>query len=195
MAGLDKIIERIQKNSEINCDSILKDAQKQADEIRAASQKQSDSDVEKISAETDRKSKEIVDSAVSGSELEEKKEILSAKVEIINNVIDKVSQTLKDLPDDKYFDAVYKLAAKYARPEEGVMYLSSKDLKRLPAGFEKTLNSKLKQGSITVSKDPKDLDGGFILSYGGIEINCSFEALIKESEDDIKDELSRILFA
>lgn len=195
MAGLDKIIERIQKNSEINCDSILKYAQKQADEIRAASQKQSDSDVEKISAETDRKSKEIVDSAVSGSELEEKKEILSAKVEIINNVIDKVSQTLKDLPDDKYFDAVYKLAAKYARPEEGVMYLSSKDLKRLPAGFEKTLNSKLKQGSITVSKDPKDLDGGFILSYGGIEINCSFEALIKESEDDIKDELSRILFA
>lgn len=195
MAGLDKIIERIQKNSEINCDSILKEAQKQADEIRAASQKQSDSDVEKISAETDRKSKEIVDSAVSGSELEEKKEILSAKVEIINNVIDKVSQTLKDLPDDKYFDAVYKLAAKYARPEEGVMYLSSKDLKRLPAGFEKTLNSKLKQGSITVSKDPKDLDGGFILSYGGIEINCSFEALIKESEDDIKDELSRILFA
>lgn len=195
MAGLDKIIERIQKNSEINCDSILKDAQKQAEEIRAASKKQSDSDVEKISAETDRKSKEIVDSAVSGSELEGKKEILSAKVEIINNVIDQVSQTLKDLPDDKYFDAVYKLAAKYARPEEGVMYLSSKDLKRLPAGFENTLNSRLKQGSIKVSKDPKDLDGGFILSYGGIEINCSFEALIEESEDDIKDELSRILFA
>lgn len=195
MAGLNKIIERIQKNSEINCDSILKDAQKQAEEIRAASKKQSDSDVEKISAETDRKSKEIVDSAVSGSELEGKKEILSAKVEIINNVIDQVSQTLKDLPDDKYFDAVYKLAAKYARPEEGVMYLSSKDLKRLPAGFENTLNSRLKQGSIKVSKDPKDLDGGFILSYGGIEINCSFEALIKESEDDIKDELSRILFA
>lgn len=195
MAGLDKIIERIQKNSEINCDSILNDAQKQAEELRAASEAKSKADVEKIAAETDRKSKEIIDSAHSGSELEEKKEILSAKVEIIDSVIDQVAQTLKDLPDDKYFDAIYKLAGKYARPEEGVMYLSQKDLDRLPADFEKTLNSKLEQGSIKVSKDPRDLDGGFVLSYGGIEINCSFAALIKESEDDIKDELSRILFA
>lgn len=195
MAGLDKIIERIQKNSEINCDSILNDAQKQAEELRAASEVKSKADVEKIAAETDRKSKEIIDSAHSGSELEEKKEILSAKVEIIDSVIDQVAQTLKDLPDDKYFDAIYKLAGKYARPEEGVMYLSQKDLDRLPADFEKTLNSKLEQGSIKVSKDPRDLDGGFVLSYGGIEINCSFAALIKESEDDIKDELSRILFA
>lgn len=195
MAGLDKIIERIQKNSEINCDSILNDAQKQAEELRAASEAKSKADVEKIAAETDRKSKEIIDSAHSGSELEEKKEILSAKIEIIDSVIDQVAQTLKDLPDDKYFDAIYKLAGKYARPEEGVMYLSQKDLDRLPADFEKTLNSKLEQGSIKVSKDPRDLDGGFVLSYGGIEINCSFAALIKESEDDIKDELSRILFA
>lgn len=195
MAGLDKIIERIQKNSEINCDSILNDAQKQAEELRAASEAKSKADVEKIAAETDRKSKEIIDSAHSGSELEEKKEILSAKVEIIDSVIDQVAQTLKDLPDDKYFDAIYKLAGKYARPEDGVMYLSQKDLDRLPADFEKTLNSKLEQGSIKVSKDPRDLDGGFVLSYGGIEINCSFAALIKESEDDIKDELSRILFA
>lgn len=195
MAGLDKIIERIKKNSEINCDSILNDAEKQADELRAASEAKSKADVEKIAAETDRKSKEIIDSAHSGSELEEKKEILSAKVEIIDSVIDQVSQTLKDLPDEKYFDAIYKLAGKYARPEDGVMLLSKKDLDRLPADFEKTLNSQLEQGSIEVSKDPRDLDGGFVLSYGGIEINCSFAALIKESEDDIKDELSRILFA
>lgn len=195
MAGLDKIIERIKKNSEINCDSILNDAEKQADELRAASEAKSKADVERIAAETDRKSKEIIDSAHSGSELEEKKEILSAKVEIIDSVIDQVSQTLKDLPDEKYFDAIYKLAGKYARPEDGVMLLSKKDLDRLPADFEKTLNSKLEQGSIKVSKDPRDLDGGFVLSYGGIEINCSFAALIKESEDDIKDELSRILFA
>lgn len=195
MAGLEKIIERIQKNSEINCDSILQDARQQAETIRAASKTQTDADIEKISAESKRKAKEIVDSAVSGSELEEKKEILSTKVEIINNVIDQVSETLKNLPDEKYFDALYKLAAKYARPEEGVMVLSQKDLNRLPTDFEKKLNSQLKEGSIRVSQEPRDLDSGFVLSYGGIEINCSFEALIKESEDDIKDELSRILFA
>lgn len=195
MAGLENIIERIKKNSEINCDSILQDAQKQADELREASKAKTEGEIEKISAESERKSKEIIDSAVSGSELEEKKEILSAKVEILNQIIDEASKTLKDLPDDKYFEAVYKLAAKYARPEEGTMFLSEKDLNRLPKDFEKTLNSYLKQGSIQVSKDPRDLDGGFVLSYGGIEINCSFAALIKESEDDIKDELSRILFA
>lgn len=195
MAGLEKIIERIEKNSEINCDSILKDAEAQAEAILAASKQQTEADVAKISAESERKSKEIIDSAVSGSELEEKKEILSAKVEIINGVIDQVSRTLEELPDEKYFDAIYKLAAKYARPEDGEMFLSQRDLSRLPKDFEQTLNSNLGEGSIRVSPDPQDLGNGFVLSYGGIEINCSFDALIKESEDDIKDELSRILFA
>ncbi|MBQ9066638.1 MAG: hypothetical protein IJ133_03835, partial [Clostridia bacterium] len=88
MAGLQNIIERIQQNSEAVCDSILNEAQNKADDIRAAGAVETEKEVETIRAETRRQAKEIIDSAVSGSELEEKKELLSAKVDIINEVID-----------------------------------------------------------------------------------------------------------
>ena len=195
MAGLQNIIERIQQNSEAVCDSILNEAQNKADDIRAAGAVETEKEVETIRAETRRQAKEIIDSAVSGSELEEKKELLSAKVDIINEVIDTVSATLKALPAEEYFASFYALVMKYARPEDGILYLSQKDLDRLPDDLETTLNGLLPAGSIRISKEPRDIDGGFILAYGGIEINCSYDALINEARDDIKDELSKNIFA
>lgn len=195
MAGLEKIIERIQVNSAANCDAILQDAQKQADTVRAAKKAEADAAVEKITADTKRQAKEIIDAAVSGSELEEKKQLLAEKVDLINGVIDNVTNTLKNLPDEQYFDSLYALVIKYARSEDGVMYLSQKDLDRLPKDFEKTVNEQIKGGTIKVSKEPRDLDGGFVLAYGGIEINCSFDALVADNRENIKDELSRIIFA
>lgn len=124
MAGLEKIIERIQVNSAANCDAILQDAQKQADTVRAAKKAEADAAVEKITADTKRQAKEIIDAAVSGSELEEKKQLLAEKVDLINGVIDNVTNTLKNLPDEQYFDSLYALVIKYARSEDGVMYLS-----------------------------------------------------------------------
>ena len=67
---------------------------------------------------------------------------------------------------------------------------------RVTADFEKKINDGLEKGAkITVSKDPADISDGFILVYGDIEINCSFEALIEDSRDAIKDELNSIFFA
>ena len=50
-------------------------------------------------------------------------------------------------------------------------------------------------GKLKVSSEPKNIDGGFILAYGDIEINCSFDALISEKIDVIKDTLNKIIFA
>ena len=36
---------------------------------------------------------------------------------------------------------------------------------------------------------------GFLLAYGDIEVNCSFEALLEASLEQVKDALSRELFA
>ncbi len=195
MAGVQKIIETIQGNSKAVCDSVLKDAENQAAQIAAAKAEEAKKASEKIEANAAQQAKDIVAAAVSGSELEQKKALLAAKVELINEVIDKVAADLKSLPDDQYFTSLGSLVKKYARGEEGVMYLSKKDLDRLPAGFEQTVNGLLPAGSIKISSEPRDIDGGFILAYGGIEINCGFDALIAESRDDMKDELSRILFA
>ena len=39
------------------------------------------------------------------------------------------------------------------------------------------------------------MDGGFILCYGGIEENCSFDAIFDSAREHLQDAVQRILFA
>lgn len=196
MAGLEKIIERIASDSAAKCDGIIFDAQNEAQKIKDAAAQQSSDNQAAIVEAANKEAKAIVDMAESGAELEGKKELLATRVEIINKAIDVASKKLGDMPDDEYFAALYALAKKYAQSGEGTMLLSKKDLGRLPKDFDKKINEGLaKDAKISVAKDPANISDGFILVYGDVEINCTFDALIEDSRDAIKDELFSIIFA
>ena len=64
-------------------------------------------------------------------------------------------------------------------------------------GFEDQLNAALKEKGavLTVSEDTRDIDGGFVLTYGGIEENCSFEALFDSAHEVLQDKVQEILFS
>jgi V/A-type H+-transporting ATPase subunit E len=40
-----------------------------------------------------------------------------------------------------------------------------------------------------------NIDGGFILKYGNIEINSSFDALFEENEEELVDIVNKMLWA
>ena len=74
------------------------------------------------------------------------------------------------------------------------MRLNAADLARLPAGFEDRLNKAVGRGHITVSKTPCDLPDGFLLVYGGIDVNCTFDALFEAEADALQDIAGGLLF-
>ena len=39
------------------------------------------------------------------------------------------------------------------------------------------------------------MNGGFVLAYGGIEENCSIDALFEERADALSDAVRKILFS
>ena len=47
---------------------------------------------------------------------------------------------------------------------------------------------------LKLSKQTADMNGGFLLVYGGIEMNCGFDALFAAAEDDMRDRAHEILF-
>ncbi len=196
MAGLDKIIERIAQDSAAKCDSIIFEAQSEAEKIKDAAAKQAEDDKAAIVEAANKEAKAIVDMAESGAELEGKKTLLATRVEIIEKAIDVASEKLGVMPDDEYFAALYALVKKFAQDGEGTMLLSKKDLGRKPKDFDKKINEGLAKGAkISVAKDPANISDGFVLVYGDIEINCTFAALVDDARDAIKDELYSIIFA
>lgn len=62
------------------------------------------------------------------------------------------------------------------------------------ASFETSL-AKSANGKLTVSRETRDIDGGFVLSYGGIEENCSIEALFYAARERLQDRVQELLFS
>jgi vacuolar-type H+-ATPase subunit E/Vma4 len=88
------------------------------------------------------------------------------------------------------------LIIKNALNGKGSLSLSKKDLERLPENFEGKINSQLSDGkSIEISGNAASFDGGFVVEYPEMRIDCTFESLLNDKIDEVRDELSKILFA
>ena len=123
--------------------------------------------------------------------------MLRAKQAIIEEVIQEACVTLKTQKDDDYFKMIEKLIEIYALPEEGEIYFSEADRKRMPAGFEDKISdaAKVKGGSLKLMEASRPIEDGFILVYGGIEENCTLKAILNAKKDQLQDQVNRILFS
>ena len=190
MSGLDKILEHISTEAAENAKKVIDTAKAEAERILSAEKaeakrlesligKQSEIDVAAASKRIQ-----------SAAELKEKRMILEAKQKEIDSVVEEAVSRLKGLDDAAYFETIAKMLDRYATDAEGTIRFSAKDLGRLPADFE----AKAKAHNLTLSKDPVNIDGGFVLVYGDIEENCSFEALVGAARETLQDKIGQILF-
>ena len=108
-------------------------------------------------------------------------------------MISKALESIANLPQDKYFELVYKMISKYSENNEGVISFGENDLSRLPDDFESRANN-VAQGSLKLSKNPVSIDNGFILTYGSVDVNCSFKALFSDNSETISDAVAKLLF-
>ena len=66
----------------------------------------------------------------------------------------------------------------------------------MPEGFTgriKTIAA-AKGGTLTLSKEAREMDGGFVLIYGGIEENCTIKAVFRAKKEELSDRINRLLF-
>ena len=50
------------------------------------------------------------------------------------------------------------------------------------------------RGCLTLSEDSRDIKGGLILEGEQVEVNCSFEALVREQREPLAAQVARLLF-
>ena len=195
MNGLDKIKDKILDEAKIKADSIISKATDETKKMIQQAETQGKLDAQKIIEEGKKKADAAIHFAESSAHLEGRKKILETKGQIIDSVLKEAYRRMVSLDDNDYFIIITRLVMQYAHNDDGEMYFSSKDLKRMPKDFETKLNEHLKQGTLKISSKPCEIDAGFILVYGGIEENCSFNALFKAQNDILRDKISAIIFA
>ena len=197
MAGLDKIIGEIHAESDGLIREVLDRAQKEAAQIRSEAEKKAGDSVERIRRESDARLADSKSRAQSAAALTKRQLLLQEKQNLIGEVLEKAKETFLALPEAEYFDTLLALLKKNALSEQGKILLNERDRKRLPADFEKKAEeaAKAKGGSLRISEKTREIDGGLILVYEGIEQNCSVDALFETNIEMLQDKIQNILFA
>lgn len=190
MTGLDKILKQIEDDAKAEYDAAVNDAEKDAAKLLSDA---NDEENSKLAADDEKRKAEIelaVSRGRSAAQLQKRKMLLEAKQEIISEMIDSAKKTLKELPDKEYFDIILKMIRKYSLKTEGEVIFAERDLKRVPASFA----DGIKSFSLKISKETRNIDGGFVLLYGDIEENCSFDALFSAEKENLQDKVMKLLF-
>ena len=90
-------------------------------------------------------------------------------------------------------EILLRMIEKSASNLEGEVLLSSNDLtKRNTDLFSNGI--KQKGFKLTLMDKPADIKSGFVLRFGDIEINSSFEAIANEKREQLEDTVKDILF-
>lgn len=193
MSGIDKIIEQIELESRTVCDSVLTEARQKSDKVIAEAEAKAELIVSSGKERTAARVEDIKKRGDSAAELEEKRIMLKTKQQIIAYMLKIGLDEAKNLPVAEYFDLIAGMVEKYSLPEKGEICFGQKDLGRLPVDYIKRLNSSAK-GELVLCDKPAAIDAGFILRYGGIEQNCSFDAIFTGESEELSDRAGRLLF-
>ena len=190
MTSSEKILAGIAGEAKTEAEKITAEAEKQAAEITAAAKAEAEAEAEKIRADAEKKAELIISSGKSSAELLKRDTALNCRRELIEKALAAVAYTVNAYGDKDYFDFLLTLIKKEKPNSKGEVYLSVKDKARDTASFK----SELEAPGFTLSDNFADINGGFILKYGDIQINGELSALIHEKRDVLTDELNKALF-
>ena len=197
MTGLDKMKDQILNEANNSASQILEDARASAEEIMSEAKEAANNLLRDWERKSDADVRNYKERIASSADLKRRTSLLEAKQELISSIVEKAYAAFTQKSGEEYFQIIREMLKKFVLPQDGEICFSQKDLEQMPAGFEKEIKEIAASagGSLKLSKEPRDLDGGFILVYGGVEENCSFKALLASRKDDLQDQVQKVLFS
>ena len=198
MKGTEKIIAHIRADGDAEAKKIIDAASKQAEEKRAESFKAALSEYEKLMQAGNAECEDILSGSRRVAGREAKKSVLSVKQEMISAAFDAAREEIVNMPRDKYTQFLARMAAEAPASGMEEIVLNARDKaevgKSVCKAANELLSAKGTPGKLTVSEDTADISGGVIVRFGGIETNCSIDALIRQRRSGLSTEVAAAMF-
>ena len=190
MTGLDKIVEQILEQAEQVASEFKAEGQEEAAKITAKAHEDGKEQAQEILEKSEIEYKDIIARGESAAALHIRKENLKAKQEIISTMLGSAKKSILELPEKEYCSLILKMIEKNSTKDNGQIAFNQNDLKKIT-----NIQKEFSKYNLTLSKTSVDIDGGFILIYGDIEVNCSISALFDGAEEKLQDKVQSILFS
>ena len=197
MSNLNNITSKIIKDAEEKRDEILNAAQVESDSIIAKETKKAKNlEVELIEkAKIEAKARE--NRVISNARLKVRNNELKATQDMISKVFEKAVERLNSLSTLEYKEYILRALDSLDLEGTEILIINKKDEDVINNKFLLDLNNKLiglgKKGKISILTNG-NFDRGFILDRNGIQINNTFESLVKSLRSELELEVTKVLF-
>lgn len=197
MSNLNNITSKIIKDAEEKRNEILNAAQVESDSIIAKETKKAKNlEVELIEkAKIEAKARE--NRVISNARLKVRNNELKAKQDMISKVFEKAVERLNSLSTLEYKEYILRALDSLDLEGTEILIINKKDEDVINNKFLLDLNNKLiglgKKGKISILTNG-NFDRGFILDRNGIQINNTFESLVKSLRSELELEVTKVLF-
>ncbi|MGI6128521.1 MAG: V-type ATP synthase subunit E [bacterium] len=198
VAGVEALKERIRQRAKEEAQAVIAEAEKQAAEIIAKAKARAEKERADILAAAEREADERKRRTLAMAAMRSRRQELKTKEELIDEAFSLAIQKLQQLPADKYQQLLKPILLAAVETGTEQVVIADHDTKRIDSSFINAINEELKAqgkvGALTLAKETRQLQGGFILSAGGVENNYSFELILKLSRDELEQEVASVLF-
>ena len=195
MNGIEKIIDRISGDAQAEIDAILDEARAEAAQITAKYEAQAREEADEILKRGSAAAAEREERLASMAQMEGRKAELAAKQEVIEEAFELALKKLLELPEEQYVNLLADLAVRASVTGKETLFFSAADRDRVGKKVVDAANKKLTAGALALGDGSRSIKGGFVLSDGAVEVNCSFDTLVRLQKAEITGEVTRVLFA
>ena len=190
MNGIDRIIERIKRESEAKVKEILDSANTEAENIRKRNEKETKKMVEKIEQEYEKGAVVIRNTIISGAKIESKRIQLYAREDIINECFRRSEKKLANMEGKEYEKFLNRSI------KEGVDTIG----KNAVAGSAEKDSGIVKKiaSVLNIAVDEKGLAtaGGVVIKSkdGKIRVDNTLEGILSRNRDMLRKDVAETLF-
>jgi len=198
MSGAEKLKEKIVSEAGRLAEQVVAEAKLRAEEIVAGARRQAEEKQKHILRQAHLQAEENRRRIRTIAELDARKEVLAAKVRTIENVFQQAVTRLQALEPAEFQSFILKMLVAAAEKGNEEVIVSARDQWRFTADLlaeaNKALEEQGKQGKLILSAERREIQGGVILRSGEVEIDCSFDSLLRMQRDQLEPEVAAVLF-
>ena len=193
MNGLEKIVARMEADTQAACDALAASAAENAAAILRDCQAQADAAAQDSAQRAAAQAAEHLEHLNGSSQLACRQRVLAAKQQLIDEAFARTAQALTALPQAAYVDLLASLAAENGSGDEELL-LSKTDRDAVGAAVVEAANAKKPGAAFRPSEETRDTGGGLVLRRGRVELNCSFTEKLRQLRQEESSAVAQLLF-
>ena len=195
MKGIEKIIARLEADTQAEIDALNAETATQCESILAEYSAKAQAEYEaKIKAGTAECAAQR-ERLAGAAGMEARKHLLTFKQKLVSDTFQAAVQQLTELPKPEYVAFLASLAAKAAVYGTEELIFNPRDAKEVGREVAKKANAALgAKGHLSVSEETREIPGGLIVRQGDIETNCAIDTLVQMQRSELASQVAEVLF-